>query len=156
MRLLPTVQNKLLPLPCQSTSNLKKNKKKTLKPKCPYHSKQKQRIAAGLYHYVYYNYYYCYFPGWRRICRKGADKQLSKTPRAVLSVKNAQPRMAKVAEVPSPPLGLYMERLQSRISLSASFEALAVYFPCMNSFDEDGNGECSSKAKKDGLSGVVR
>ncbi|XP_016388147.1 regulating synaptic membrane exocytosis protein 4-like [Sinocyclocheilus rhinocerous] len=30
-----------------------------------------------------------------------------------------------------------MERSQSRISLSASFEALAIYFPCMNSFDED-------------------
>uniref|UniRef100_A0A8B9L9F4 Regulating synaptic membrane exocytosis 4 n=1 Tax=Astyanax mexicanus TaxID=7994 RepID=A0A8B9L9F4_ASTMX len=35
-----------------------------------------------------------------------------------------------------------MERSQSRISLSASFEALAIYFPCMNSFDEDDAGEC--------------
>ncbi|XP_016126162.1 regulating synaptic membrane exocytosis protein 4-like [Sinocyclocheilus grahami] len=35
-----------------------------------------------------------------------------------------------------------MERSQSRISLSASFEALAIYFPCMNSFDED-DGEMS-------------
>lgn len=34
-----------------------------------------------------------------------------------------------------------MERSQSRISLSASFEALAIYFPCMNSFDEDDGGE---------------
>uniref|UniRef100_A0A8B9LC54 Regulating synaptic membrane exocytosis 4 n=1 Tax=Astyanax mexicanus TaxID=7994 RepID=A0A8B9LC54_ASTMX len=34
-----------------------------------------------------------------------------------------------------------MERSQSRISLSASFEALAIYFPCMNSFDEDDAGE---------------
>ncbi|XP_078508049.1 regulating synaptic membrane exocytosis protein 4 isoform X2 [Lissotriton helveticus] len=35
-----------------------------------------------------------------------------------------------------------MERSQSRISLSASFEALAIYFPCMNSFDEeDGDGD---------------
>nr|XP_033770944.1 regulating synaptic membrane exocytosis protein 4 isoform X2 [Geotrypetes seraphini] len=35
-----------------------------------------------------------------------------------------------------------MERSQSRISLSASFEALAIYFPCMNSFDEDdGEGD---------------
>ncbi|XP_072489791.1 regulating synaptic membrane exocytosis protein 4 [Notamacropus eugenii] len=36
-----------------------------------------------------------------------------------------------------------MERSQSRLSLSASFEALAIYFPCMNSFDEedtDGDG----------------
>ncbi|GAB0197264.1 hypothetical protein GRJ2_002191700 [Grus japonensis] len=30
-----------------------------------------------------------------------------------------------------------MERSQSRLSLSASFEALAIYFPCMNSFDEE-------------------
>ncbi|KPP57854.1 hypothetical protein Z043_124374, partial [Scleropages formosus] len=30
-----------------------------------------------------------------------------------------------------------MQRSQSRLSLSASFEALAVYFPCMNSFDEE-------------------
>ncbi|XP_064825306.1 regulating synaptic membrane exocytosis protein 4 isoform X2 [Oncorhynchus masou masou] len=44
--------------------------------------------------------------------------------------------MAKPAE-PAPTPGLYMERSQSRISLSASFEALAIYFPCMNSFDED-------------------
>ncbi|EDL06356.1 regulating synaptic membrane exocytosis protein 4 isoform X1 [Chionomys nivalis] len=30
-----------------------------------------------------------------------------------------------------------MERSQSRLSLSASFEALAIYFPCMNSFDDE-------------------
>ncbi|KAK6319725.1 hypothetical protein J4Q44_G00109360 [Coregonus suidteri] len=64
------------------------------------------------------------------------DKESIKTPRAVLRVKNAQARMAKPAE-PAPTPGLYMERSQSRISLSASFEALAIYFPCMNSFDED-------------------
>ncbi|KAJ8268351.1 hypothetical protein COCON_G00135230 [Conger conger] len=33
--------------------------------------------------------------------------------------------------------GMRMQRSPSRISLSASFEALAVYFPCMNSFEED-------------------
>ncbi|POI25272.1 hypothetical protein CIB84_010979, partial [Bambusicola thoracicus] len=33
-----------------------------------------------------------------------------------------------------------MERSQSRLSLSASFEALAIYFPCMNSFDEEDAG----------------
>ncbi|XP_043921623.1 regulating synaptic membrane exocytosis protein 2 isoform X5 [Protopterus annectens] len=33
--------------------------------------------------------------------------------------------------------GVRILRSQSRISLSASFEAIAVYFPCMNSFDED-------------------
>lgn len=55
-------------------------------------------------------------------------------------MKNAQPRLAKPAD-PGPTPGLYMERSQSRISLSASFEALAIYFPCMNSFDEDDGGE---------------
>lgn len=70
----------------------------------------------------------------------GGSRQPSKTPRAVLRVKNAQPRLAKPAD-PGPTAGLYMERSQSRISLSASFEALAIYFPCMNSFDEDDGGE---------------
>ncbi|KAK1806707.1 hypothetical protein P4O66_005204 [Electrophorus voltai] len=37
-----------------------------------------------------------------------------------------------------------MHRSQSRLSLSASFEALAVYFPCMNSFDEE-DGEAGGK-----------
>uniref|UniRef100_A0A8C2YXE6 Regulating synaptic membrane exocytosis 4 n=1 Tax=Cyclopterus lumpus TaxID=8103 RepID=A0A8C2YXE6_CYCLU len=40
-----------------------------------------------------------------------------------------------------------MERSQSRISLSASFEALAIYFPCMNSFDED-DGEEKERRKR--------
>ena len=34
-----------------------------------------------------------------------------------------------------------MQRSQSKMSLSASFEALANYFPCMNSFDEDDGGK---------------
>lgn len=37
--------------------------------------------------------------------------------------------------------GMRMQRSQSRLSLSASFEALAVYFPCMNSFDEADGGK---------------
>ncbi|XP_040185679.1 regulating synaptic membrane exocytosis protein 4 [Rana temporaria] len=41
---------------------------------------------------------------------------------------------------------MFMERSQSRLSLSASFEALAIYFPCMNSFDED-DGEDGRKLK---------
>ncbi|XP_063281917.1 regulating synaptic membrane exocytosis protein 4 [Pelobates fuscus] len=41
---------------------------------------------------------------------------------------------------------MFMERSQSRISLSASFEALAIYFPCMNSFDEE-DGEDGRKLK---------
>lgn len=76
-------------------------------------------------------------PGWRR-----GRWKLAKTPRAVLRVKNAQARLPKPADTaPAPTPGLYMERSQSRISLSASFEALAIYFPCMNSFDEDDGGE---------------
>lgn len=34
--------------------------------------------------------------------------------------------------------GRSMQRSQSRSSLSASFEALAGYFPCMNSLEEEG------------------
>ena len=37
--------------------------------------------------------------------------------------------------------GRSMQRSQSRGSLSASFEALAGYFPCMNSLEEDEGGE---------------
>lgn len=37
--------------------------------------------------------------------------------------------------------GRSMQRSQSRSSLSASFEALAGYFPCMNSLEEDEGGE---------------
>ncbi|KAF4798098.1 Regulating synaptic membrane exocytosis protein 4 [Turdus rufiventris] len=36
--------------------------------------------------------------------------------------------------------GRAMQRSQSRSSLSASFEALAVYFPCMNSLEEEDGG----------------
>ncbi|XP_048057903.1 regulating synaptic membrane exocytosis protein 4 isoform X12 [Megalobrama amblycephala] len=41
--------------------------------------------------------------------------------------------------------GMRMQRSQSRLSLSASFEALAVYFPCMNSFDEADREEGKKK-----------
>lgn len=71
----------------------------------------------------------------------------AKTPRAVLRVKNgaaklAKPPAAAAGEAPggAPGSGLFMERSQSRLSLSASFEALAIYFPCMNSFDEEDAG----------------
>ncbi len=37
--------------------------------------------------------------------------------------------------------GMRMQRSQSRLSLSASFEALAAYFPCMNSFDKTDGGK---------------
>ncbi|TNN24299.1 Regulating synaptic membrane exocytosis protein 4 [Liparis tanakae] len=41
-----------------------------------------------------------------------------------------------------------MQRSQSRVSLSASFEALAIYFPCVNSFDEDDGGEWPRRAHR--------
>lgn len=37
--------------------------------------------------------------------------------------------------------GMRIQRSQSKMSLSASFEALAIYFPCMNSFDEEDEGK---------------
>uniref|UniRef100_A0AAV2MBI2 C2 domain-containing protein n=1 Tax=Knipowitschia caucasica TaxID=637954 RepID=A0AAV2MBI2_KNICA len=44
----------------------------------------------------------------------------------------------------APAAGMRIQRSQSKMSLSASFEALAVYFPCMNSFDEE-DGEAGGK-----------
>lgn len=41
--------------------------------------------------------------------------------------------------------GMRIQRSQSKMSLSASFEALAVYFPCMNSFDEEDGGKMTSR-----------
>lgn len=41
--------------------------------------------------------------------------------------------------------GMRIQRSQSKMSLSASFEALAVYFPCMNSFDEEDGGKTISR-----------
>lgn len=40
--------------------------------------------------------------------------------------------------------GMRIQRSQSKMSLSASFEALAVYFPCMNSFDEEDGGKMTN------------
>lgn len=84
--------------------------------------------------------------------RLSAAPAAAKTPRAVLRVKNGAAKLAKppaaAGEAPggAPGPGLFMERSQSRLSLSASFEALAIYFPCMNSFDEEdagtGRGGC--------------
>lgn len=45
-------------------------------------------------------------------------------------------RQGHDTSAPSAP-GMRIQRSQSKMSLSASFEALAVYFPCMNSFDEE-------------------
>ena len=44
----------------------------------------------------------------------------------------------------APAPGLRIQRSQSKMSLSASFEALAVYFPCMNSFDEEDGGKMTT------------
>lgn len=71
----------------------------------------------------------------------------------MLRVKNGASKLAKPpapAEAPggAPGSGLFMERSQSRLSLSASFEALAIYFPCMNSFDEEDTGK--TRAEKGG------
>ncbi|XP_033958052.1 regulating synaptic membrane exocytosis protein 4 isoform X2 [Pseudochaenichthys georgianus] len=43
--------------------------------------------------------------------------------------------------------GMRITRSQSKMSLSASFEALAVYFPCMNSFDEEEDGAGGKKLR---------
>lgn len=44
----------------------------------------------------------------------------------------------------APAAGMRIQRSQSKMSLSASFEALAVYFPCMNSFDEEDGGKMTT------------
>lgn len=43
--------------------------------------------------------------------------------------------------------GMRIQRSQSKMSLSASFEALAVYFPCMNSFDEEDGGKTTVRER---------
>lgn len=50
--------------------------------------------------------------------------------------------------------GVRIQRSQSRSSLSASFEALAGYFPCMNSPEED-EGE-HSRGKQEKLAGDIK
>lgn len=83
----------------------------------------------------------------------------AKTPRAVLRVKNGAAKLAKppaaAGETPggAPGPGLFMERSQSRLSLSASFEALAIYFPCMNSFDEEDAGTGGRGGERSGGGG---
>lgn len=44
----------------------------------------------------------------------------------------------------APAPGVRIQRSPSKMSLSASFEALAVYFPCMNSFDEEDGGKITT------------
>lgn len=45
----------------------------------------------------------------------------------------------------APAPGMRIQCSQSKMSLSASFEALAVYFPCMNSFDEEDGGKMTAE-----------
>lgn len=83
--------------------------------------------------------------------RRGAParpRAAATTPRAVLRVKNGAAKLPKppaaAAAAEAPGAGAGMERSQSRLSLSASFEALAIYFPCMNSFDDEDAGKRAS------------
>lgn len=48
--------------------------------------------------------------------------------------------------------GMRIQRSPSKMSLSASFEALAVYFPCMNSFDEEDGGKMTAREEHAGFS----
>lgn len=81
----------------------------------------------------------------------------------MLRVKNGAAKLAKppaaaaAGEAPggAPGSGLFMERSQSRLSLSASFEALAIYFPCMNSFDEEDAGRGRGSVVGPGLGGEM-
>lgn len=63
----------------------------------------------------------------------------AKTPRFLYRAKGGC-RSAKMGRQTAAG-GRAMQRSQSRSSLSASFEALAVYFPCMNSLEEEDGGE---------------
>lgn len=63
----------------------------------------------------------------------------AKTPRFLYRAKGGC-RSAKMGRQTAAG-GRTMQRSQSRSSLSASFEALAVYFPCMNSLEEEDGGE---------------
>lgn len=50
--------------------------------------------------------------------------------------------------------GMRIQRSQSKMSLSASFEALAVYFPCMNSFDEEDGGKMTYRGSVAAAAGL--
>lgn len=69
----------------------------------------------------------------------------AKTPRFLYRAKGGC-RSAKMGRQTAAG-GRSMQRSQSRSSLSASFEALAVYFPCMNSLEEEDGGEGSFGAR---------
>ena len=84
-------------------------------------------------------------PAQRSQARPRRRPPAAKTPRFLYRAKGGC-RSAKMGRQTAAG-GRSMQRSQSRSSLSASFEALAVYFPCMNSLEEEDGGEGSSGAR---------
>lgn len=84
-------------------------------------------------------------PAQRSQARPRRPPPAAKTPRFLYRAKGGC-RSAKMGRQTAAG-GRSMQRSQSRSSLSASFEALAVYFPCMNSLEEEDRGEGSSGAR---------
>lgn len=76
--------------------------------------------------------------------RSGRRAPAAKTPRILYRGKSASSsKMGRQGPGGAGAAGRSMQRSQSRSSLSASFEALAGYFPCMNSLQEE-EGEAAA------------
>lgn len=74
--------------------------------------------------------------------RCGRRASAAKTPRILYRGKSgSSSKMGRQGLGGAGAAGRSMQRSQSRSSLSASFEALAGYFPCMNSLEEEEGGE---------------
>lgn len=74
--------------------------------------------------------------------RSGRRAPAAKTPRILYRGKSgSSSKMGRQGLGGNGAAGRSMQRSQSRSSLSASFEALAGYFPCMNSLEEEDGGE---------------
>lgn len=72
----------------------------------------------------------------------GRRAPAAKTPRILYRGKSgSSSKMGRQGLGGAGAAGRSMQRSQSRSSLSASFEALAGYFPCMNSLEEEEEGE---------------
>lgn len=70
--------------------------------------------------------------------RRGRRAPAAETPRILYRGKSGAPsKMGRQGWGGAGAAGRSMQRSQSRSSLSASFEALAGYFPCMNSLEEE-------------------
>ncbi|XP_011221023.2 regulating synaptic membrane exocytosis protein 2 isoform X45 [Ailuropoda melanoleuca] len=77
--------------------------------------------------------------------RCGCRAPAAKTPRILYRGKSgSSSKMGRQGLGGAGAAGRSMQRSQSRSSLSASFEALAGYFPCMNSLEEE-EGEAGGK-----------